>query len=46
MAEPTECDLTLANIATITIDPRRAHVDCHVHLHGHRWPANGSLAGS
>ncbi len=33
VAATDELDLTLGNITTVTIDPRRAHVDCHVHLH-------------
>ncbi|HYS41447.1 MAG TPA: hypothetical protein VEO01_38015 [Pseudonocardiaceae bacterium] len=45
-AATDELDLTLGNISSVTIDPRRAHVDCHVHLHvTSDGPATVHLAG-
>ncbi|HEX9335930.1 MAG TPA: hypothetical protein VF892_08585, partial [Pseudonocardiaceae bacterium] len=45
-ARTDELDLTLANVSAVTIDPHRAHVDCHVNLHmTSDGPATIHLAG-
>ena len=45
-AASDELDLTLTNIATVTIDPRRAHIGCDADLHvTSDGPATVSLAG-
>jgi hypothetical protein len=45
-AATDELDLTLANIATVTIDPRRARIGCGADLHvTSDGPATVTLAG-
>jgi len=46
IAATDELDLTLTNIATVTIDPRRAHIDCGANLNvTSDGPATVTLAG-
>ena len=45
-AATDELDLTLTNITTVTIDPRRAHIDCGANLNvTSDGPATVTLAG-
>jgi hypothetical protein len=46
IAATNELDLTLTNIATVTIDPQRAHIGCGANLNVTTdGPATVTLAG-
>lgn len=46
IAATEKLDLTLTNIATVTIDPRRANIDCDANLNvTSDGPATVTLAG-